>query len=185
MTIENPIELLTQEHKYILKVVHALSIIDEDLAQGKQVDVNLIEKIISFMRSFADKYHHAKEEAVLFPAMEHKGVPKTGCPLAALRAEHEKGRKLVTTLNEAADAYAAGSSESVEEIRGAIAEIRQLYPSHIWKEDEMVFPMAQRLFSQEEMKKLSIDFKQAENEYGKNHDQYIAFANELETLLGR
>lgn len=185
MAIEKPIDMLTNEHKYILKVVHALSVVDEDLTEGKQVDVNLMQKIVRFMRDFADKCHHAKEEAVLFPAMENKGVPKTGCPLAALRAEHDKGRKLVTTLKEAAEAYAAGSPEAVEEISNAIGGIRQLYPNHIWKEDEMVFPMAQRLFTQDELKKLKTDFDKAESEFGQDHDQYIAFANEMESLLCR
>ena len=185
MAIENPIDMLTHEHKYILKVVHGLSVIDEDLSRGEQVDADLMQRVVWFMRNFADKCHHAKEEAVLFPAMEEKGVPKTGCPLDALRAEHEKGRKLVTALKEAADAYAAGSSEAVEELRGAIGGIRQLYPNHIWKEDEMVFPMAERLFMQDEMKKLKTDFDQAESEYGKDHNQYVEFANEMGLLLSR
>lgn len=185
MAIENPIDILTHEHKYILKVVHALSVIDEDLHRDGQVDVDLIQKVVRFMRNFADKCHHAKEEAVLFPAMEDKGVPKTGCPLATLRAEHDKGRKLVTTLKEAAEAYAAGRLDAAEEISNAIGGIRQLYPNHIWKEDEMVFPMAQRLFTLDELKQLINDFDKAESDFGQDHDQYIAFANEMELLLGR
>jgi hemerythrin-like domain-containing protein len=185
MAIENPIDMLTHEHKYILKVVHALSVIDEDLHRGERVDADLILKVVRFMRNFADKCHHAKEEAVLFPAMEDKGVPKTGCPLAALRAEHDKGRKLVTSLSEAAEAYAAGSLEAVEAISNALGGIRQLYPNHIWKEDEMVFPMALRLFTQDELRKLKIDFDKAESDFGQDHDQYLAFANEMELLLGR
>lgn len=184
MAIENPIDMLTHEHKYILKVVHALSVIDEDLQSGEQIDAALIQEVVRFMRNFADKCHHAKEETVLFPAMEDKGVPKTGCPLAALRAEHVKGRKLVTTLKEAAEALAAGRTDAIEEISKAISGIRQLYPNHIWKEDEMVFPMAQRLFTQDELKKLKADFDKAESDLGQDHDQYIEFANKMELLLG-
>lgn len=185
MTYENPTDRLTHEHKYILKVVHALNAIDEDLSRGEPLDPDLMQRIIRFMRNFADKCHHAKEEAILFPAMEEKGVPKTGCPLAALCAEHEKGRKLVTALKAAVDNYTAGASEAVETLRDAIGGIRQLYPNHIWKEDEMVFPMVQRLFTQDELKQLTTAFVQAESEYAQDYDQYIAFANEMEKLLGR
>lgn len=185
MNIDNPIEMLSLEHKYILKVVHALSVIDAELNRGEHVDVERIQKVVRFMRNFADKCHHAKEEAALFPAMEQKGVPKTGCPLGVLRVEHEKGRKLVAALKEAADTYAADSPEVLENIRTAIAEIRQLYPNHIWKEDEMAFPMAQRLFTQDELKQLKSDFDKAEREFGHGHDQYIAFADEMEALLRR
>lgn len=185
MSVANPIQMLTDEYKYILKVVHGLSLIDEDLNRSAHIDVGQIHRIVQFMRNFADKCHHAKEEAVLFPAMEEKGVPKTGCPLGALRAEHEKGRKMVTALQEAADAYAAGRQNVVENLRTAISDIRQLYPNHIWKEDEMAFPMAQRLFTKNELRQLKIDFDKAEKEFGRDHEQYMAFADEMELLLGR
>jgi hemerythrin-like domain-containing protein len=101
-----------------------------------------------------------------------------------LRAEHEKGRALVSALSEAADAYAHGNSSAVEAIRHAIAGIRQLYPNHIWKEDEMVFPMAQRLFTQDELNKLKADFDEAERRFGHSHHEYTAFADEMELLHG-
>lgn len=185
MATDNPIQILTHEHKYILKVVHALSVIDADLEQGKTIEVGLFRKVVLFMRNFADKCHHAKEEAVLFPAMESKGVPKTGCPLAALRAEHTKGRELVAALEKAADAYASADPDAPANLRQAIGGILQLYPNHIWKEDEMVFPMAERLFSPDELIKMKAAFDKAEAELGQDHDEYIAFANEMELLLGR
>ncbi|MGK2914946.1 MAG: hemerythrin domain-containing protein [Porticoccaceae bacterium] len=180
--LENPIDLLIHEHRYILKVVHALSVIDDDLSRGQTVAVELIHKIVDFMRAFADKCHHAKEEAILFPAMETKGVPKTGCPLAGLKLEHVKGRELVTALEAAAGIYADGKSAAVEALRNAISGIRQLYPNHIWKEDEMVFPMAKGLFSPAELVKIKLAFDKAESELGQSHDQYIAFANEMALL---
>ncbi len=48
----------------------------------------------------------------------------------------------------------------------------------------MVFPMAQGLFSQNELDKLKVDFDEVESKHGRNHDQYIAFANEMELLHG-
>lgn len=185
MAIENPIHLLTHEHKHILQVVHGLSVVDENLERGESVDSALLQKIVEFMRNFADKCHHAKEEAVLFPAMENKGVPATGCPLGGLRSEHDKGRALVSALNEAVSNYAAGNLAAVADIRHAIAGIRQLYPNHIWKEDEMVFPMAQRLFTPDELEKLKLDFDAAEKKFGDSHDQYIAFASEMALLHGQ
>lgn len=185
MASENPVDMLTLEHKYILKVVHALGAIEEDLERGDPVDAELMQGIVRFMREFADECHHAKEEAVLFPAMEDKGVPKTGCPLAALRAEHEKGRKLVTSLKKAADAYAAGNPAAANDMRIAIGGIRHLYPNHIWKEDEMVFPMVQRLFTQDELVNLKAGFDKAEREFGHHHDEFTTFADEMASLPGR
>ena len=182
MSVGNPIHMLVHEHQYILKVVHALSVVDDDLDRGRPVDAELIRKVVLFMRDFADKCHHAKEEAILFPAMERKGVPKTGCPLQGLVAEHVKGRQLVTALAAAADAYAQGSPDAVEALRGSISGIRQLYPNHIWKEDEMVFPMAERLFSPEELEGMQLLFDKAEVELGQDHERYVRFADEMARL---
>ncbi len=184
MSIENPFHLLAYEHRYILKVFHALSVIDNDLGRGRPVDIELMRKVVLFMRDFADKCHHAKEEAILFPAMEEKGVPKTGCPLAGLKGEHAKGRALVTGLDEAATACASGNQEAVDALRAAISGIRQLYPNHIWKENEMVFPMAERLFSQAEIENLKFEFDKAESELGQDHERYVAFADAIERLSG-
>ena len=185
MTMDSPLQMLTHEHKYILKVVHALAAIDADLGRGDHVDPGLLTRVVDFMRHFADKCHHAKEEAVLFPAMQTKGVPKTGCPLSALLAEHAKGRELVAALEEGTRDYVSGESSGVAQIRAAISGIRQLYPNHIWKEDEMVFPMAERLFSTDELTQLKAAFDAAETEFGHGHDAYVAFANEMERLLDR
>ncbi len=185
MSSANPIHTLVHEHQYILKVVHGLSVIDDALAGGRQPDLERVRAIVAFMRDFADKCHHAKEEAILFPAMEIKGVPPTGCPLEGLRREHAKGRELVGALATAADACAQGRRGAVAAMRSAIGGIQQLYPNHIWKEDEMVFPMAERLFSPQELETLRLRFDQAEDDLGQNHDRYVAFADEMAALLGR
>jgi hemerythrin-like domain-containing protein len=180
--MSNPIDMLVLEHKIILKVVHAFSVIDTQLEHGKAIDTGLIVKIVAFMRDFADKCHHAKEEDILFPAMEAKGVPHAGCPIGGLLGEHAKGRGLVKALSDAGEAYGAGKAGAVAEMRVAISGIRQLYPNHIWKEDEMVFPMAARLFSAEEQLDMKKAFDQADDDLGQSYDSYVNFAEELAAL---
>lgn len=183
MASENPIHDLIHEHKYILKVVHGISVFDAALERNEPVDVELIRGVVQFMREFADQCHHAKEEKILFPAMADKGVPSTGCPLEGLLNEHVKGRQLVGVLDRANEAYAAGAAGAAEDLRTAIGGIQKLYPNHIWKEDEMVFPMAAKLFTANEMAKLAVDFAAAEQQFGKEHDRYVTFANGMEALL--
>lgn len=185
MSHDNPIHQLTHEHQYILKVVHGLSAIDDALARGQQPDLARVRAVVAFMREFADQCHHAKEEAILFPAMEDKGVPHGGCPLEALLREHARGRALVGALAAATDALEGGDDAAPAALRAAIAGIQQLYPNHIWKEDQMVFPMAERLFTQAELDALGARFEQAEVELGQDHDRYVAFADEMAALLGQ
>lgn len=185
MPHDNPIHQLTHEHHHILQVVHGLSAIDQELAAGRMPDLARLRDIVAFMREFADQCHHAKEEAILFPAMEDKGVPHGGCPLEELLREHARGRELISALAAAIDALEGGDDAAPAAARGAIAGIQQLYPNHIWKEDQMVFPMAERLFTPAELDALNARFAQAEIELGQDHDRYVAFANEMAAQLGR
>ena len=112
----DPIHVLTHEHEIILKVVAGLGKIARELDKGKIADPDTLRAIVRFMREFADHCHHAKEEDLLFPAMERKGVPESGCPLGGLRHEHAEGRALVTALSEAIEKYADGAAKGGQEI---------------------------------------------------------------------
>lgn len=186
MTSLNPIEELSHEHRYILKVVEALRILGEKIEGGEAVDIETLRGAAKFLRDFADVCHHGKEEAVLFPAMERKGVPESGCPLGALRSEHVKGRKLVASFHDAIETYASGESASEQRLITTIEAICRLYPDHIWKEDEMVFPMVERLFSAADIGQLRSDFDSAEARLGEDHDWYVTFADEIaESIVNR
>ncbi len=185
MDAEHPIHELTHEHGYILKVVHSLSLFDAALECNEPVDAALLRQVVDFMREFADRCHHAKEEQILFPEMVRKGVPETGCPIEGLFREHVRGRELVSALARTNEAHAAGEAGAAEALRAAIAGIQQLYPNHIWKEDQMVFPMAEKLFDPQETTKLAADFAAAERAIGAEHERHAAFADELMERLQR
>jgi hemerythrin-like domain-containing protein len=179
MTTKTPVEELMHEHRHILKVVSALKVLGEQVERNNAVDVELLRGATRFLREFADVCHHGKEEAVLFPAMERSGVPESGCPLGALRSEHKKGRMLVSSFHDSVEAYAADPEAARETLVADVTAICQFYPDHIWKEDDMVFPMVDRLFEPEELEQLRVDFDKAEEELGENHDWYVEFADQI------
>ena len=57
---------------------------DAALERGERIDTVLVRQVVEFMREFADRCHHAKEERILFPEMVRKGVPEAGCPIGGL-----------------------------------------------------------------------------------------------------
>lgn len=178
--MNSAIAMLAHEHKLIMKVVNALGAMSHELAHGASVAAEKLHEIVRFMREFADKCHHAKEEDILFPEMAKHGVPETGCPLAALRLEHVRGRELVTQLSNATEAYARREPGAVNALMAVIGDIGNLYSSHIWKEDNMVFPMVDRLFPPQDIERLAQRFEQAEVELGQNHEALEHFARSLE-----
>jgi len=162
MSSNAAVDMLVNEHKVILKVVDGLQQAAKQLREGSRVDPSLLREAVAFMREFADRCHHAKEEDLLFPALVAHGVPLHGCPVDALLHEHEKGRLLVKKIGDELDAYTAGVEESGNTIADAIDGIVKLYPNHIWKEDDMVFPMVERIFSELDRSELYKGFQQVE-----------------------
>jgi len=174
-----PVEELMHEHQHILKVVNALKILADRIEQGDVVDIELLHGAGRFLYEFADVCHHGKEEAVLFPAMERSGVPEQGCPLGALRSEHTAGRRMVASFRKSVEAYASNREVARAGLVSDIAAIAKFYPDHIWKEDDMVFPMVDRLFEPEDLEQLRVDFDKAEEELGENHDWFVTFSDQI------
>ena len=178
---DKPTKVLEEEHHFIQKVVGAMAVLAETLEAGKEVEEKTLHDIVEFMRTFADKCHHGKEETHLFPALEKKGVPMRGCPLGILIAEHQKGRDLVKQLAEATDSYANGTTSAREALLKSLHGLTKIYPNHIWKEEYLAFPMADKILSSEEQRELYEKFEIVEKEIGLDvHQRFERFAEELE-----
>lgn len=55
-------------------------------------------RLLDFLHWFADRWHHHKEEWLLFPAMENAGLHLDRAPMASLRREHRSSRAFVEVM---------------------------------------------------------------------------------------
>jgi len=181
MSGATPVEVLEAEHRVIQKMVAGMSLLAEQLEGGKLVDVPLLESIVVFLREFADRCHHGKEEAFLFPALIRRGVPSHGCPIGGLTMEHQKGRVMVGELADAIRGYAAGEPPAREDLVKSLRALVAFYPNHIWKEDYLLFPLAGKVLTPEDQQELMNKFETVERELGiEGHEGFDKVATELE-----
>lgn len=175
--------VLEEEHQTIQKVVAAMSLAADRLEAGPELDPAILRDAITFLRSFSEECHHAKEERFLFPLLEARGIPASGCPLAVLHHEHEKGRALLTQLEDATQAFltsGAGRDGLVQTLRTLV----RLYVDHIWKEDYLLLPMANKVLSSDDQAKLCEQFDSIERELGAGkHQELRQLATRLEHAL--
>jgi len=172
--------MLEDEHRVIARVIGAAPVLADQLEAGHEVDVDTLQGVVEFMRTFADRCHHGKEEELLFPLLATKGVPMQGCPVGALTAEHARGRALVQELASAAGALQKGEPAAREAVVKSLRGIATLYPQHIWKEDYLLFPLANKVVSPEEQQALYRQFEQVEDRVGRDvHHRLEHFAEEL------
>ena len=175
-----PIETLEEEHRYIAKVVSAAGQLADRLVADRPVAAETLQNVVDFMRLYADKSHHGKEEDRLFPLLEMRGVPMHGCPLEALLHEHGTGRALVRGLAEAVEAFRAADPAAREQLIKNLRGIAELYPNHIWKEDYLLFPMSHKVLNADDQRNLALEFAQVDEAFGRAlHEQYERLSEQL------
>ena len=159
-------QVMEAEHRTIETVVKALGDLALTIEKGQHADVALLKTAVEFFRVYADKLHHGKEEALFFPMLVKRGVPPQGCPIGGLTQEHVKGRALVGALEERITFYSQKKPGAQDGLIQVLREIVELYQNHIWKEDAMVFPMANRILMKADQQELSEKFVEVDRSVG-------------------
>lgn len=169
------VETLKHEHRVIEKVLDAIEREAAKASRGEPASSRLFADAIDFVRNFADRCHHAKEEGILFKAMAAKGVPVEHGPLGVMLAEHDGGRLLV---RQAADALEAGDlSQAAAHLTDYSALLRQ----HIQREDNVLYAVAERVLSGAELARMAAEFERVEaGEMGEGtHERYREMAHRM------
>jgi hemerythrin-like domain-containing protein len=177
----DPIEKLMDEHQNILAGIDILARNADRLGKGEKVDPRFFTGAIDFIRNYADKYHHAKEEDILFKKMEAAGFPVEGGPIAVMLSEHVQGREYVAGMEKANERYIAGESSAVDDIADNAKGYAYLLRAHIEKEDKILYPMARNALGDSGIEAMRPDFDRVEKEKAGTEEKYKALLKELES----
>jgi len=157
------IDELMGEHRAIERMLSVLGSIATRLERNEAVSAEDLQEILEFLQVFADGCHHAKEEDLLFPAMEQAGMPRNQGPIGVMLDEHVVGRGYVRAMARAVEAYAQGEAAAGREIARNANGYVALLSGHIQKEDQILYPLARRMLSEQEDRRLLNDFRLVEN----------------------
>lgn len=148
--------------------------------KGKKLNSELFEKAIDFIRNYADKYHHAKEEDILFKELNKDSCQMHCNPTEQMLNEHDLGRKFVKGLESALEKN--NTKKVIENARG-YAELLQ---QHIFKEDNILYKMADDALDKKVQKSMSEKFSKVEKNYKKTKEHCLKIEKELTKIgLGR
>ncbi|HEY4955101.1 MAG TPA: hemerythrin domain-containing protein [Gemmatimonadaceae bacterium] len=173
---------LMQEHRIIERVLDALETAAGHLESGHPVRPEFFLEAADFIAGFADGCHHKKEEGVLFGAMIESGLPRFDGPLDMFLDEHVQGRALTRGMRDAARQLEAGDAGARAAVISNARRYVALLRDHIIKEDEMLFRMADEMFSAERQRSVLRDFERVEREDvgPMAHEKFHALAEKLE-----
>jgi hemerythrin-like domain-containing protein len=133
------IDDLKHEHEAILFTLKVLERMIARIGEGSLNDSADPKALVAFLKEFADKCHHGKEELILFPALEKAGIAKEMGPIGMMLAEHAEGRSQIAAM----DAALAGPGNLKAFVLPATNYIK-LLRLHIDKENGILFPMGER-----------------------------------------
>lgn len=181
-----PTEILRHEHRVIEQVLAVVEKLADQAEREQVFNTETAAKAIDFLRQFADRCHHAKEEDLLFPALEAKGFPRDGGPTGVMLYEHEQGRGFIRQMAEAVETLAANPSIASKNFAAAARQYVELLRQHISKEDTILFVLAERTLDATEQAKLLENFHTVEKKHvGEGvHEKYVALAEELLASVG-
>ena len=176
----NPIQKLMAEHKVILRGIDLLEQGADRLEQGENISADYFRAAIDFIRNYADKYHHAKEEDILFIRLEQLGFSPQVGPVAVMLNEHKQGRNFVSGLESATNKYADGDKSAVQGIIENARNYAILLRQHIQKEDMILYPMALNALGESGIDLMQPDFNKVENEQSGVESKYLSILDSLE-----
>lgn len=168
--MKNVTNELIAEHQNILKFIDAMLTECDQLEKGKETEKAFFIKAIDFIKNYADRYHHAKEEDILFKMMLENPGGMHCNPIPVMLHEHETGRHFVKGLEEGLNEDNKG--KIIENARG----YGYLLQDHIYKEDNILYPMAEEALSDQNKEMVLKKYKELETgEFSKESVQKYLF----------
>lgn len=138
-------DVLTEEHRLILRMIALVEKNTALMEEGQFRNWNFFLDAVDFIRNYADRFHHAKEEDILFVELVKNGMPERNSPVEAMHIEHDQGRAYVADLDTAARKALAGEPGQLQDIARNARGYAELLRGHIDKEDNILYPLAERV----------------------------------------
>ena len=179
----NVTQVMVDEHKLILRMISLVEHNTALLEKGKFRNWQFYLDAVDFIRNYADHFHHAKEEDVLFVELIKNGMPEKQSPIEAMHMEHDQGRAHVRAIEEAAQKALDGEAGQATIIAEHAKGYAQLLRGHIEKEDDILYPLAERVLPEDVRNDMLTAYKVAESRTPGLEEKYQKMVEEHEQQI--
>jgi len=171
---------LMTEHRLIEQMFRSVELEIRNIRAEEEANPVFIDTMVDFVRTYADRTHHGKEEDILFARLAAKQMSaEDQQAMEDLVEEHKFARKTVRELIEAKEAYLRGDEGCLETIVEKMDALSQFYPEHIRKEDKEFFPSTETYFTQEELDAMLSEFWEFDRSM--IHEKYKSVVEQLKS----
>lgn len=152
------LDKIRAEHMSMKRVLDCLADeVHKAREEERELDLDLLRSIVTYMRDFPDKFHHPKEDGLLFPAVLRHS-PTYEDVIADLREEHRKGEELLGEMSQ----LIAKCADNTRDSRKAFERVAKAYvafeSNHMRKEETTVIPIARSKLTDEDWAAIDAEF---------------------------
>ena len=166
------------EHRLIEQMIFIIRDALERIEKFQTIDPMFVDTAVDFIKMYADRTHHGKEEEILFRDLSDKDLSDADRHLMnELIEDHIYGRKITKALVEANERFATGDISALKDILSCLHTLVDFYPKHIEKEDKFFFPAARAYLSEAEDQAMLAKFWEFDRKM--IHEKYTLVVNAL------
>jgi hemerythrin-like domain-containing protein len=167
------------EHRLIERMIPIIKDVLIQIESTQKVDPVFVDTVVDFIRTYADRTHHGKEEDILFRDLSKRDLSAEDQQvMKKLLEDHAFARQTTKALVEANTRYRNGDKSALPEIASKLRTIAEFYPKHIENEDKIFFPAAMAYFSDEEEQSMLTEFWEFDRKM--IHEKYSSVVEGLE-----
>lgn len=166
--MNNPIYLLFDEHELIVSAAETARQTEDFIGVDNERYTKIVGDLILFFRNYADKYHHYKEEKILFPEMcKQNELLKEGM-VQEMLGNHDDFREMLSDIEKSL------ASKQYETTNKILQQYVEMLLDHVAVENDELFQIAESLFDENELERLFFLFKDTDRELGEEKKQELA-----------
>lgn len=174
---------MVEEHENIRRMLKVTRSVCYRVMTKGDYDVDDFPRIIDFIRTYADKHHHGKEEDILFETMKKEltALAESGA-ITGMYIEHDLGRLYILNLEKALEELKDGNDEARMDVIANAVSYTNLLDRHIEKENMALYKFAGKSLSDESKTFIDDESRKVEDLATESglQDKYIALIEELE-----
>ncbi len=167
------------EHRLIERMIGLIENTLGEIESTNSVDCDFIDTAVDFIRVYADRTHHGKEEDILFRDLKKKPLSEEDRKMMdGLIEDHVYGRQTTKALEQANTRYRNGDQDALDDISGRLSDLVNFYPHHIEKEDKTFFPASRNYLTDKEDQAMLEEFREFDRKM--IHEKYESVIKWLE-----
>jgi hemerythrin-like domain-containing protein len=165
------LNIIRDEHRSIAAVLHGMQHLMREIRERKtKIDPKVFRAMLYYLDTFSERLHHPKEDKFLFEPLRHRGAGPDSL-IAELEREHAEGGASLRRLEQCLIRYEEGGDKEFPEFAQEMERFVEGYWEHMRKEEEHVFPLAEKLLT-------AADWAAIDRAFGENADPLANERNE-------